>query len=404
MKKYFVFAIALGAIAVSCQTEPENTDPVDTETSTEDTTAQVVEDPKPQIPEDRKFNDLANFLAGVEGDDASTLKSLESSATWQSYQGSVDQIWAKTNAKLPVMKDWAAAEMKDANEGGGTLFYPFSGPDFLHANLFFPEYDHVVMIGLEPIGTMPDMTQKAQEDRVEFYLNGVRKSLHAILGLSFFRTIAMASDFNGEVDGTLPVLMHFMNRTGNEVLYHERVAVLTDGTLSTDLQGLPDSTYVGNRYYFRPNGSDKIKTLTYFAANIGDLPYTSRGGLTANGLQKRQDFVAYLKQLDMKATYLKSASYLMHRPTFSIIRNVILDGSEYVLEDDSGIPIQYFDESKWDLTFYGNYSKPISLFAERHQEDLKEVYQKGEGIRDLPFGIGYQYKKGTSNLLKAKRK
>ena len=115
MKKYFVFAIALGAIAVSCQTEPENTDPVDTETSTEDTTAQVVEDPKPQIPEDRKFNDLANFLAGVEGDDASTLKSLESSATWQSYQGSVDQIWAKTNAKLPVMKDWAAAEMKDAN-------------------------------------------------------------------------------------------------------------------------------------------------------------------------------------------------------------------------------------------------------------------------------------------------
>ena len=218
-----------------------------------------------------------------------------------------------------------------------------------------------------------------------------------------FRTIAMADDLTGEVDGSLPVLMQFMNRTGHEVLYQEQVGVTADGKLSTDLKGMPDSTYVGNRYYFKKEGSDKIRTLTYFAANLQNMPYVSRSGLVANGLDQRTDFHAFLKSLDIRATYLKSASYLMHRPTFSKVRNVIIDGSDYVLEDDSGIPIKFFDEDKWDLTFYGNYSFPISLFSERHQPDLKEVYQ-GEGIKELPFGIGYQYKKGTSNLMLAKRK
>ena len=135
------------------------------------------------------------------------------------------------------------------------------------------------------------------------------------------------------------------------------------------------------------------------------MAYHSRGGLVAKGLDERKDLVKYFKNIDIKSTYLKSASYLMHRPTFSIVRDIILDESEYLLQDDSGIPVKYFDTSKWDLTFYGNYSFPISLFSERHQEDLKEIYLKKEmNVQPLPFGIGYQYKKGTSNLMLAKKK
>ncbi len=355
------------------------------------------------VPEDSKFNDLANFVAGVEGQPGSSLISLEAKSSWQSYKTTMDGLWKKTNEKLPIMRKWSSSEMGGANEGGGTLFYPFSGPDFLHADVFFPDYENIVMIGLEPIGTYPDMMKKSTDGKDQVYLNGVRKSMHMILGKSFFRTIAMANDFNGEVDGTLPVLMQFMNRTGHNVLYQERVGVTADGKLTTEIDDLPDSTYFGNRYYFERKGSDKLRTLTYFAVNLQNLPYSSRGGLVAKGLKTRKDFVAYLNSINMKSTYLKSASYLMHRPTFSIIRNVILDNCEYVLQDDSGIPIKFFDENKWDLTYYGHFQHPISLFAERQQEDLKAAY-KGEGVKDLPFGIGYQYMKGVSNLMKAKRK
>ena len=355
-------------------------------------------------PEDVKFNDVAQFIAGQEGESSSHLKDLESGQDWKSFQSSLDVLWKKTNNKLPTIREWSKSELSDINTDGGTLFYPFSGADFLHADLFFPDHDNIAMIALEPIGTLPNLNQMADTTR-QIYMKRLKKSMHAILGLSFFRTIAMADDFKSELDGTLHVLMHFMARTDHEVMYQEKVAIQANGELTTELTNISDSTYVGNRYYFRRKGEDKVRTLTYFAVNVQNKPYVSRGGLVAKGLNTRTDLVAYFKGLDIKSTYLKSASYLMHRPTFSIIRNIILDESEHLLQDDSGIPVQYFDETKWDLTFYGNYHAPISLFEERHQEDLKEIYQKKEKtVKPLPFGIGYQYRKGTSNLMRASKK
>ena len=148
---------------------------------------------------------------------------------------------------------------------------------------------------------------------------------------------------------------------------------------------------------------DRVDSLA-FAVNIQNDPYLSRGGLFAKGLKTRTDLVAYLNGIDIKSTYLKSASYLMHRPTFSIIRNLILNKSQHLLQDDSGIPIKYFDSNIWDLTYYGNYSYPIPLFKERHQEDLKEVYLNKDKTKPLPFGIGYQFRRGTSNLMRASKK
>ncbi len=399
LMKKLVF-LAFAAALTACSNETPETQETTTDNSIDSTAIAEVE--KPVYPEDRKFDDFANYIAGIDGNEGSELKELESTETWKNFKTAMDGVWTTTNSKLPVMKDWSNTEI---NQGSGTLFYPFSGPDFLHADAFFPEHENIVMIALEPIGTFPNMVEKSEAGKDGVYLNGVRRSLNMILGKSFFRTIAMADDFKGEVDGNLPVLMQFMKRTNHKVMYQEAVAMNPDGTLTTDMAGISDSTYIGNRYYFQREGSDIVRTLTYFAVNLQNMPYVSRGGLVAKGLDTRTDLVAFLKGIDMKSTYLKSASYLMHRPTFSIIRNIILDESEFLLQDDSGIPVKYFDTNKWDLTFYGHYSLPISLFAERHQEDLKEIYSKeGDNVKALPFGIGYQYRKGTSTLMKAVKK
>ncbi len=359
----------------------------------------------PSYPEEARFDDFAKFIAGSEGRADSELKALEASETWQSYRMNLDNLWHKTNQKLPTIKDWTKQELNDVNTSGGTLFYPFSGADFLHADLFFPEHDNIVMMALEPVGDYADLNEKNKDGTLTPYLNGLKRAMNAILRLSFFRTIAMASDFQSEMDGTLHVLVHFMSRTGHELMYQEKVAIQPDGNLTNDLSSVADTAYVGNRFYFRKTGEEKVKTLTYFAVNVQNTAYHSRGGLVAKGLEDRTDLVQYFKNIDIKSTYLKSASYLMHRETFSIIRNLILDESEYLLQDDSGIPVRFFDQNKWDLTFYGTYSFPISLFAERHQEDLKEIYIKKEmKVEPLPFGIGYQYRKGTSNLMLARKK
>ena len=88
----------------------------------------------------------------------------------------------------------------------------------------------------------------------------------------------MADDLTGEVDGSLPVLMQFMNRTGHEVLYQEQVGVTADGKLSTDLKGMPDSTYVGNRYYFKKEGSDKDEDLRGFWDMLDIMPIVPKKG------------------------------------------------------------------------------------------------------------------------------
>ena len=397
MKK-FTYLLFITILITSCgENTSEETDVL------EDTLIVEVEK-EAEIPQDQKFDDLSQFLAGYNGTDESSLKALEPSDVFKNYQLKINELWKQTDAKLPTIKEWSANELADVNTNGGTLFYPFSGADFLHADLFFPDHDNIVMIALEPIGTFPDLVDKSQDTTFQIYMSKLKKSMNAILGMSFFRTIAMADDFKSELDGTLHVLMHFMARTNHKVLYQEKIAIQPNGELTNDLSSVSDSTCIGNRYYFQRNGEDKVRTLTYFAVNIQNVPYVSRGGLVAKGLETRTDLVAYFKGINIKSTYLKSASYLMHRPTFSIIRNLILNESEYLLQDDSGIPVQYFATNIWNLTFYGNYSKPISLFEERHQEDLKEIYLDKENVKSLPFGIGYQYRKGTSNLMKASKK
>ena len=67
------------------------------------------------------------------------------------------------------------------------------------------------------------------------------------------------------------------------------------------------------------------------------------------------------------------------------------------------MPIKFVDRNKWDITLFGSYYAPIPLFRNRVQIDLRQAYKDGN-VKPLPFGIGYQYRKGTSNLMLAAKK
>lgn len=392
--KNLIFIVLSISMLEACTTQDSK--PIQKK-STQVETPDSIESEK--TPVDPEIDALAMLLGGEQNGDSGMYKRIEQQSFWSEFQTKVNGMWKKTTDKLPVMKSWATKSLSDVNSEGGTLFYPFSGPDFLHADVFFSAYDNIIMVGLEPIGDKPDLLSKSDDTLVP-YFEGINQSLNAILGLSFFRTVAMAEDFQGEVDGTLPILLHFMNRRGYEVLYHERLVLLSNGTLSGDLAQATDSSYFANRYYFKEKGTDKTKKLTYFSVNLQNTAYGA-----SPGLSRRKDMTEFLKNENITASYLKSASYLLHRPSFSIVRDIILTESEFILQDDSGIPLNFFQADRWSLTFYGSYTKPISLFASRHQEDLKLIYEtKDDRVKDLPFGIGYMYQKGTSNLMKAVRK
>lgn len=409
----FVF-IVLALEMTSCSDrQPTNTEETNEDVITTSNEQEEVEAPEvePERPTDRTYNDLARFLAGLPGEDGSTYKAYESNPGWQQYSQNADITWGQVfDNKIATMNTWRDSSLAEMNEAQGLLFYPFSGPDFLHASIFFPEVNDIVMVGLEPIGSIPDF-EKISESSMTGYFNGIRQSLYNILQFSFFRTISMANDFTGKVvkdiDGTLPNIMLFMARTNHRVLYYEKVGINPEGKLvpADQIQipeGAKDTTIYGSRIDFQRLGHpEERKTLCYFQMNLDNNPYFSRSGFQSSGLNSRTDVYTYLQNLDISSTYLKSASYLMYRENFEKVRNIILNNSEYVLQDDSGMPLKYFDRDTWDLTFYGSYYAPIPLFKVRYQADLRTVYQDKQNVQALPFGIGYQYRVGTSNLMKA---
>jgi hypothetical protein len=83
-----------------------------------------------------------------------------------------------------------------------------------------------------------------------------------------------------------------------------------------------------------------------------------------------------------------------------MIRNVILNQSEHVVQDDSGIAFHYFleDSRQWNYTFFGQYLKPIPMFSDFYQKDLDSLY-KQQGSRPIGFGIGYNFKDKNSNFM-----
>ncbi len=363
---------------------------------------------KVAIEADRKYNDIARLIAGMPAEEGSTVQKHAETATWKQYAKGADAQWENMNKnKLPKMQAWAGEELKEINQKGGTLFYPFGGADFLHAATFFPAFDEVVMMGLEPIGNMPDFDKVAQKGALPTYFNSIQISLRTILQYSFFRTIDMANDFKGrvsaDVDGTLPVLLLFLERTNHRIINYEQVAIGAEGKLIKASESTDKNAYKGTKILYRREANpDEVKTLYYFSVNL-DNGSVTEGKL---GLGKHKELKAYIESLQISATYLKSASYLMYLGDFTMIRDMILAKSPYLLQDDSGMPLVNFTagKHKWDLTFFGVYAGPISLFSSRWQQDMKLAYQKKEQVRPLPFGIGYQFAQGTSNLMLAKKK
>ena len=332
---------------------------------------------------DNKFNATASVLAGVKSS-AGSLKKYLDSAAWKENAGFIDSSWSRLErTRLSKMRTWRAKEFATINQNTRTLFYPFSGPDFLTAFTFFPDVDKYIMIAMEPMGKLPEITKMKHNDAEE-YIHQFRISLTDIFNKSYFITKNMNRDLNYQkVNGVLPVLALFIKRTGNEIANISYVVKLDNDSIIevpyeySDKKNLP----FGVRLDIVSNG--KAKTVYYFRYDISNKKF-----------EEKAPFYKYLSKMESPSTYVKSASYLLHNDFMNNIREFILAKSNNVIEDDTGIPFKYFTESgKWNCKVYGEYAKPVSDFKWLDlQKELKEAFQKDSAnIPKLPFHLGYHW-------------
>ena len=303
--------------------------------------------------QDASPNDQARFLAGlpVRG---SALESYTRDVAWAEHATALDAAWGKTEQRqMANVRAWAGEYISHAPS---TVYYMFSGPDFLYADLFFPNASTYILCGTEPIGAIPDI-RKLAPGTLRPGLTNLRGSLKTILGAHFFITKDMRADLQREeLGGTLPVLYLFLARLGNTI---REVTFV-------------DSPSAGVRLTFTsPSGTPQI--LYYFKVDLSN----GSGG----------NFLGWCAAQGPGASLVKAASYLMHGDGFSQVRRFLLDQSALIVQDDSGIPLHYFDE-RWTVRVFGEYVGPIEIFAKYFQPDLLATYRRSNPA-PLRFAFGY---------------
>ena len=317
---------------------------------------------------------------------ASPLAPATQEGSWQRHAKHFDTAWsALEKRQLAKIRAWSGEHIPQRQP---VVFYMFSGPDFLYADAFFPDASTYVLSGLEPVGTVPDV-EGLSRGALAGEVGRLQRSLNSVLSFSFFITKKMKRELRGgRLSGTLPILYVFLARSGKTIDDVSLVALDEDGTVQP-ADAAKGSRAQGAKIMF--SGSDgKKRTLYYFSTDISD------GGFERSGFQ------AFCAKLGRGDSLLKSASYLMHSGNFSKVRDFVLEHSDAVVQDNSGIPVRYFKDGEWKLSPFGNYLRPLSIFPRAYQRDLSALYRKARA-GPLDFGIGYRWRPRQSNLLLAVR-
>jgi len=342
-------------------------------------------------------DDTAQFLAGLAPAPDSPLTALTTDPLWQRHARHFDSLFArKDSISLAKIREFSRRQLPNKRD---TMLYMFSGPDFLYATSFFPNASTYVLSGLEPTGDIPQLTT-LRRPAIDSALQNLEGSLNSLLSISFFKTNDMKSQLNvGPVYGTLPVLYVFLARTGKTIHHVSLVTLDEEGNVAASDQSGSAKGAIGGTPQYRAKGVKIVfsdtnhsnQTLYYFSTDLSD-----------NGVRK-SGFLEFCNKFGASDSLIKSASYLLHGDRFAKVRGFLLDHSTMILQDDSGIPVAYFNFTKWRLQPFGRYVGPISLFGRRYQAQLTQLFHTGNSIA-LDFGIGYRWRRDESNLLLAVKK
>jgi hypothetical protein len=326
-------------------------------------------------------DDTAKFLAGMMPSADSPLMPLTKDPSWQHHAKFFDTAFGQLEARqISKIRAWSETNLAAPKP---TMFYMFSGPDFLYADAFYPKATTYVLSALEPPGTVPDLT-KLPRGGVGAALYNVERSLSSILSFSFFITKQMKVDLHaGQISGTLPILYVFLARSGKTIRSVSPIALDDKGAPYFGNENPGANAVRGARIIFA--GGDGVeRTLYYFSTDL------SNSGVKASG------FLKFCSTLAPGNSLLKSASYLLHSGNFTTVRDYILANSATIVQDDSGIPLAYYSARKWRFFPFGRYAGPIGEFPGRYQESYAELFRRAQ---PMDFGIGYRWRSHESNLL-----
>jgi hypothetical protein len=340
---------------------------------------------------DTFYNSITQLIGGVDSLIDYTKFSSDT-ALIKKYCVTVETKYRKIKQdRLERIGLWNSANIERNKKIDTTFaFYPFSGGDFIHLNWLYPNANEYLMVAREDVGSIPNLLHSPSLTNT--YLNNVDFVLRDIYFKSYFITRNMIYDINKQarVNGMLPLILWASARTGHEILSVKFGSINTDGTLAYN-QKNKFKKFDAVEILFRKKGTTKQKKLTYLSCDISD-----------NGFLTAQNYYSYLqsKVPSNCHSFVKSASYLLHYKGFSKMRELLLNKSEFLVQDDTGIPFRNFQKNDWNIELFGKYDKPVSDFKMQilHQLDLDSAYKSSAFYKGkLNFSLGYHWGSDKQN-------
>ena len=320
---------------------------------------------------DNRFDIAAAKIAGIDSQN-------EDIPEFKEYSEFIQTSWNRLcHESLNHIPSWTEKYLKEFIEKYDTLFYPFGGPDVSYAISFFPNAKHYILVGLEALGNFDQIEKNLSNGQ---YYNSVRTAFSHYLRKGYFITSEMQTQLsNATVKGGLNLVLLALKRLGFNILEVKNCSIDAGGNISDPTPGNINCIKIvcerdsakKEIFYVRTNLSNENSKLNYLTNFVRKFKFS---------------------------TFVKSASYSLHDRNFTNIRSFILNETRCILQDDTGIPFNFFRRN-WDVHIFGTYTKPtLPVFRAYKQNSLSEYYLNHEA-KPIPFPIGYGYVKRTPNLV-----
>jgi hypothetical protein len=282
------------------------------------------------------------------------------------------------------------------------VVYPFGGGDLVTALATFPAATEITTISLEPAGDIRPVDKMPPADLAR-ELAAHRAHLERLLEKAHSRTDNLEKESQTAMPGEIVFDLGALVIHGAQPVGLRYFQIKPDGSLAYVTQADIDAQahhpaalhalFQNAELRFRAAPDGPIRTLRHIAFNLDDAH-----------LKADPSLLAHLTTKGKVAAMTKAASHLLWNEHFSAIRGWLIDHTDWMISDSTGIPPRFAEPAGYTQDTYGTFDgpAPYGLYDKRDADDLKQLF-KAEPVRDLPFRYGYPDQAGHAHMLVTRR-
>jgi hypothetical protein len=287
------------------------------------------------------------------------------------------------------------------------VVYPFGGGDLVSALATFPDATEITTISLEPAGDIRPIDTLAA-DRLAHELAVHRSHLERLFEKAHSRTDNLAKEARTDLPGEVLFALAALVVHGDEPVSLRYFRLQPDGTLGYVTQADIDAAKKpGDRRALFANAELRFRHAGDVNAPVQILRHVSFN-LDDAHLRADPSLLAYLNARNNHgkvATMTKAATHLLWNEHFSLIRSWLLDHTDWMVSDSTGIPPRIAGPAGFVQDTFGTFDGP-SPFGDPDAldaEDVKKLFVS-QPTRDLAFRYGYPDIHGHAHLIVTRRR